>query len=71
MSDLYLKKKWPFLKKYKWQWRLRKKKTEKTCGNVSHEKLIIFTRQLPIYYRLEREISIGANVDIAKTKREK
>ena len=48
-----------------------KKRTEKTCGNVSHEKLNIFTRQLPICYILEREISIGANVDIAKTKREK
>ena len=27
--------------------------------------------QLPTYYMLEQEISIGANADIAKTKREK
>ena len=35
------------------------------------KKLNIFTLQLPIYYILEYEISIGANADIATTKREK
>ena len=31
----------------------------------------IFTLQLPIYYILEQEISIGASANIAKTKQEK
>ena len=35
------------------------------------KKLNIFMLQLPIYYILEWKISIGANADIAKTKREK
>ena len=35
------------------------------------KKLNIFTLQLPIYYILEYEISIGSNADIATTKREK
>ena len=35
------------------------------------KKLNIFTLQLPIYYILEKEISISVNTDIAKTKREK
>ena len=34
-------------------------------------KLNIFTFQLPIYYILEKEISVDANSDIAKTKSEK
>ena len=34
-------------------------------------KLNLFTIQLPIYYILEKEISIGTNSDIAKKKREK
>ena len=33
--------------------------------------LNIFMFQQPIYYILEWEISIGANADIAKTRREK
>ena len=35
------------------------------------QKLNIFTLQLPIYYILKQEISIGTNADIAETKREK
>ena len=35
------------------------------------KELNIFMLHLPIYYILEYEISIGANTDIAKTKREK
>ena len=35
------------------------------------KKLNIFMLQLPTYSILEQEISIGANVEIAKTKREK
>ena len=35
------------------------------------KKLNIFTFQLPIYYILEQEISIGANANIAKTKQMK
>ena len=35
------------------------------------KKLNISTLQLPISYILEYEISISANADIAKTKREK
>ena len=38
---------------------------------VMRKKLNIFTLQLPIYYILEKEISISVNTDIAKTKREK
>ena len=34
------------------------------------KKLGIVTLQLPTYYILEQKISIGANADIAKTKRE-
>ena len=34
-------------------------------------KINIFMLQLLIYYILEKEISIGANVDILKTKQEK
>ena len=35
------------------------------------KKLNLFTLQLPIYYISEYQISIGANADIAKMKREK
>ena len=35
------------------------------------KKLNLFMLQLPIYYILEKEISTGANANIAKTKREK
>ena len=34
------------------------------------KKLNIFMLQLPIYYILEKEISTGANADVAKTKQE-
>ena len=34
-------------------------------------KINIFMLQLQIYYILEKEISIGANVDILKAKQEK
>ena len=35
------------------------------------KKLKIFMLQLPNYYIFEQKISIGANADIAETKREK
>ena len=46
---------------------------QKTCVvmRTMRKKLNIFTHQLLIYYILEWEISIGANVDISKTKLEK
>ena len=45
---------------------------KKTCRNESHEKETKhITLQLLIYYILEQEFSIGANMGIAKTKGEK
>ena len=38
---------------------------------VMRKKLNIFTLQLSIYYILGKAISIGANADIVKSKREK
>ena len=38
---------------------------------VMRKKLNIFTLQLSIYYILGKVISIGANADIVKSKREK
>ena len=45
---------------------------KKTCGNESHERetKYIYTSAVNLYI-LEYEISIGVNVDIAKTKRDK
>ena len=46
---------------------------QKTCVvmKAMRKKLNIFMFQLSIYYILEQEILIGANVDIAKTMKEK
>ena len=45
---------------------------QKTAGESQEkEKKNIFTLQLPIYYILEKEISIVAWADIAKMKRRK
>ena len=41
---------------------------KKTCGNESHERE---TKLIHASYILQQEISIGANVDIQKAKREK
>ena len=38
---------------------------------VMRKKLNVFMLQLPIYYILELEISIGANADIPKMKQNK
>ena len=50
--------------------RNRKRKKRVVTRDMT-KKLNIFTLQLPIYYILEYEISIGANADIATTKQEK
>ena len=60
----------PFFNHLVWFW------TEKNvwCGNENHERETTETKhmlQLPIYYILEKKISISVNADIAKTKRQK
>ena len=51
--------------------RLILNRKKRVVMRAMRKKLNIFMLQLPIYYILEQEISIGANVDIVKTKREK
>ena len=46
-------------------------RTKRVAVRAMRKKLTIFTLQLPIYCILEQEISIRANADIAKSRREK
>ena len=50
---------------------LPQNRERRVVKKTMRQKLNIFTLQLPIYYILEQEISIGTNADIAETKREK
>ena len=84
MSDLYLIKKVIILKKIQvamktfappffnhFNLSLNQKKKKRVVMRAMRMKLNLFTIQLPIYYILEKEISIGTNSDIAETKQEK
>ena len=83
MSELYFNEESDiFWGRYMCQWSLSLHRSSTISGWVWKEKrrvvvkamrkkLSISTLQLPICYILEYEISISANADIAKTKREK
>ena len=57
----------PFFKHFN----LSVNRKNRVVTRAMRKKLNIFTLQLLIYHILEQEISIGTNVDISKTKRDK